>query len=347
MTQQWNVSLQQQLGSWMIDATYAANKGNHFAAAGYNLNQIDPDLRQQLGQSLFTPVPNPYAGLVPGGLGAATVQRERTLMPFPYYTAVNVRNPRYGNYLSHQLQLNVTKRMSNGLLLTLAYTGGKKISDSSLVPVDFGPIEQATENGFQDGLYNRQLNRSVDPADVSQRAVVSVLYELPFGTGKAWNPSNGFLNRLVGGWQVNTIGVMQKGIPLVIRGANNFQADRPNSTGVSAALDNPTRERWFNTDAFVNPPDFTLGNVGRALPDVRTPGTFNFDLSMIKATQITERLNLQFRAEAFNFLNNVNLRAPNTGFTAGPDGRNANANFGTINQARDARIMQLALKLIF
>lgn len=90
-----------------------------------------------------------------------------------------------------------------------------------------------------------------------------------------------------------------------------------------------------------------MGNVGRTLPDVRTPGTFNFDLSMIKDTRITERVNLQFRAEAFNFLNTVNLRAPNDTFTAGPDGRNSNANFGTINAARDARIMQLGLKLIF
>ncbi|MGH9629683.1 MAG: hypothetical protein ACRD7E_15315, partial [Bryobacteraceae bacterium] len=116
MTQQWNASIQQQFGSWMIDVTYAGNKGNHFAASGYNLNQLDPDLRKELGQSLFTPVPNPYAGLIQGGLGAATIQRERSLMPFPYYTSVNVRNPRMGNYLSHQLQLNVTRRMASGLL---------------------------------------------------------------------------------------------------------------------------------------------------------------------------------------------------------------------------------------
>ena len=347
ITQQWNASIQQQFGSWMIDVTYAGNKGNHFAASGYNLNQMHPDIRRQLGQDLFTPVPNPYAGQVPGGLGAATIQRERLLMPFPYYNAVNVNNPRLGNYLSHQLQLNITKRMSNGLLVNLAYTAGKKISDSTLVPVDFGPIEQATENGFQDAAYSRHLNRSIDPADVAQRAVVSALYELPFGPGKRWNPENGFVQRLVGGWQLNTIGVMQTGIPLVIRGANNFQANRPNSTGESAKLDNPTQTRWFNTDVFVNPPVFELGNVGRTLPDVRTPGTVNWDLSMIKDTRITESVNLQFRAEAFNFLNHVNLGAPNTSFSAGPDGRNANAAFGTITSARDARIMQLALKLIF
>ena len=347
MTQQWNASIQHQVGTWMFDATYAANKGNHFAGSSYDLNQVDPAVRLQLGQSLFTPVPNPYAGLVPGGLGAATITRERSLMPFPYYSSVTVRNPRLGNYMSHQLQFNVTKRMANGLLVNFAFTGGKKLSDSTLVPVDFGPIEQITENGYQDGLYNRQLNKSVDPGDVSKRGVISALYELPFGPGKKWNPSNGFLQRVVGGWQINTIGVMQTGIPLIVRGASNNAANRPSSTGESAKIDNPTRERWFNTDAFVNPPDFTLGNVGRTLPDVRTPGTVNFDLSLIKDTRITERINIQFRAESFNFMNHVNLGAPNVSFSPGTNGKNANANFGTINTARDARINQLGLKVIF
>ena len=119
-------------------------------------------------------------------------------------------------------------------------------------------------------------------------------------------------NRLIGGWQVNTIGVMQTGIPLLIGGANNQRATRPDSTGKSAALDNPTAQRWFDTTQFVNPAPFTFGNVGRVLPNVRTPGTVNWDLSFIKNTKFTERFNLQFRTEMFNFMNHVNLGAPNT-----------------------------------
>jgi outer membrane receptor protein involved in Fe transport len=64
MTQQWNASLQQQVGDWFFEATYAANKGNHFAANSYNLNQVNPETRRQLGQALNTAVPNPYAGLI-------------------------------------------------------------------------------------------------------------------------------------------------------------------------------------------------------------------------------------------------------------------------------------------
>jgi hypothetical protein len=345
MTQQWNMSVQQQFGEWLVDLTYAGNKGNAFVSSGYNLNQVDPTVRKQLGQSLFDQVTNPLAGKVPGGLGAARVTRERTLMLFPQYNSVNVNSPRLGNYIAHQLQLNVKRRLSGGLLLNLAYTAGKNISDSLATPVDFA-FEQ-NDIGFQDGLYNRALSRSLDPLDVAQRAVVSVVWELPFGQGKAIDPGNVVARKLLGGWQLNTIGQMQTGQPVIITGANNNQATRPDSTGQSAKLDNPTPTRWFNTDAFVNPPLFTVGNTGRVLPDVRNPGTVNWDLSAIKNTTITEKVTLQFRAEAFNFLNHVNYGRPNGGFSAGPDGRNQSATFGVITSARDARVMQFGLKVLF
>jgi hypothetical protein len=349
LTQQWNLSIQHQIGEWMFDATYAGNKGNHFLAGGYNLNQIDPATRLALGQSLNDAVANPYRGLVPGGLGAATISRERSLMAFPYYNAVSISNPLMGNYNSHQIQINVKKRLSRGLLMHVAFTGGKKISDSLANPVDFGAVEQTNENGFQNGLYDRQSQKGVDPTDVSQRLVISAIYELPFGRGRRFDPSNAVLRKVVGGWQLNTIGVLQTGLPLTVRGANNQGADRPNSTGTSAELPKSERtaQRWFDTAQFLNPPLFTLGTIGRSLPDVRHPGTVNWDLSLIKDTTIGERFNVQFRVEAFNFLNHVNYGLVNDSFSAGSDGRNASATFGTINSARDARVVQLGLKLIF
>jgi hypothetical protein len=262
------------------------------------------------------------------------------LRPYPYYGTINVRNPRLGSFNSHLFIMSVEKRMSRGLTALFSFTAGKVISDSLQTPVNFGPIEQASVVTYQNA-YNRRAERSIDPADVSRRAVLSVLYELPFA------------NRIFGGWQLNTIGVMQTGIPLMVRGASNNLADRPDSTGVSAKLDNPTRERWFDTTQFINPVIYTYGNVGRVLPDVRSPGTVNWDLSVIKNTRFGERFNLQFRAEAFNFLNWVNLGIPNTGavagtgFVPGPDGRNRSGTFGTITTARDARNIQLGLKLIF
>ncbi len=79
------------------------------------------------------------------------------------------------------------------------------------------------------------------------------------------------MRALVSGWQVNSIGILQTGLPISVRGANNFASDRPNSTGVSAKLDNPTLAKWFNTDAFVNPPNFLLGNTGELCPMFERP----------------------------------------------------------------------------
>ncbi len=342
ITQQWNASIQHQVGPWVFDLTYAGNKGNHFSANGYNLNQLDPAVTFQLQQALDDRVPNPNRGLFQGGLAGATITRAQSLRAFPHYSSVGVRNPRYGNYVSHQLQFNIKRRLENGLLVHFAFTGGKKMSDSTQIPVNFGPVEQVNENSFQNGLYDRTASRSVDPTDVARRAVISLLYELPFG-----RRLSGAAKGLLGGWQINSVGVMQTGVPLIVRGASNEQANRPNSTGQSAKLNSPTRERWFNTDVFVNPPLYTYGDLGRVLPDVRTPGTVNFDLSLIKDTIVGERLNVQFRAEAFNVMNQVNLRAPNTSFSAGADGFNRSATFGTITSARDARVVQFGLKLIF
>jgi len=266
---------------------------------------------------------------------------------YPQYTAINVASPRLGSFTSNLFIASVEKRMSHGLSVLVSYTGGKVISDSLATPVNFGPIEQANEISFQNGKYNRRINRSVDPDDVSSRAVVSVLYELPFGRGHHFQSSSAVVEKIIGGWQVNTIGAMQTGLPIILRGASNFLSDRPNSTGKSAKLDNPSRNGWFDTNQFINPPDFTWGNIGRVLPDVRTPGTVNWDLSLMKNTKITERVNLQFRAEAFNFLNHVNLGTPNVTFVAGPDGKNRSGSFGLITSARDARIGQMGLKIIF
>ncbi|HYZ86308.1 MAG TPA: hypothetical protein VE621_17985, partial [Bryobacteraceae bacterium] len=340
MSQQFSLNIQHQLAaSWLIDVGYSGNLGRNFTAGSYDLNQLDPQYLS-LGTRLQDQVDNPYAGRVPGALGAARISRLQSLRPYPYYSSIFVRNPRLGSYNSHLFILSLEKRMTHGLTFLVSFTGGKIISDSIATPVNFGPIEQASIISFQNS-YNRRAERALDPTDVSRRVVVSAVYELPFGRG------SGLLNKVIGGWQLNTIGVMQTGIPLAIRGASNNLADRPNSTGVSAKLDNPDRNGWFDKTQFINPPLYTFGNVGRTLPDVRGPGTVNWDLSVIKNTRFAERYNLQFRAEAFNFLNAVNLGLPNLTFVPGADGRNTSGAFGTITTARDARNIQLALKFIF
>jgi len=345
--QQWSLSLQRQLpGKWLVDATYSGNKGTHFISPGYNWNDLDPQYLS-LGRSLQNLVPNPYAGKVPGALGAATITRRQSLLPFPYYSSVDITNPHAGNYISHLFLLSVQKKSAHGLSLMFSYTGGKNISDPMTLPGGDFAENNARMKGYQDAKFNRGLDRSVDPESISQRAVVSAVYELPFGTGKRWNPSNSVARKVVKGWQASTIGTIQAGLPIAVTGANNFLANRPNSTGQSAKLDHRTTAQWFNTATFINPPDYTQGNISRTLPDVQSPGTLGWDISLVKNTAITERFSVQFRAEAFNALNHVNLGLPNSAFVAGPDGKNSSGSFGTITSARDPRQIQFGLKLRF
>lgn len=80
---------------------------------------------------------------------------------------------------------------------------------------------------------------------------------------------------------------------------------------------------------------------------MRDPGVFNVDLSLSKNTSIKERAKLQFRAEAFNFLNHVNLGYPGVTFSPGANGLNVSSTFGVISSARDPRNVQLGMKLVF
>lgn len=346
-SQQFTLSLQRQLkGGYLLEASYSGNKGTKLAGASYDYNQMDPQFTS-LGSSLLDNVPNPYAGIVSGAFGSSTIQRRQLLRPLPYYGNVSITNPHDASSIYHSFLLNLEKRFSKGFVFLASYTFGKSISDG--VTAKAGTAEQVNVTDFQAGKFNRAVERAIDPTDSASRFVTSGVYELPFGPGKPFNSSVGFVNRLIEGWQVNGVLVLQSGFPLVIRGANNNLANRPNSTGVSAELpaDQRTVKQWFRTDVFTNPAPFTFGNVGRTLPDVRGPGTANLDFSLIKNTRVNERFRLQLRAEAFNVANHANYRLPNTTFTPDAQGRNANPNFGVVTAARDARIVQLGLKLLF
>jgi hypothetical protein len=348
MSQQWNLSVQTQLpGRWVLELAYSGNHGTHLPSGGYDLNQLTPQQYQTLGTSLQNPVANPYAGIVPGSLGAATITLQQSLAAYPYYTSVSVRNPHLGNSIYHAALVRVEKRFSNGLTFLASYTNAKLISDSIASPIGFGNVEQVATVGYQKGLYDRRAERSLDPTDVAQRLVLSGVYELPIGKGRRLNINNPVLNIIAGGWQVDSVTLFQGGVPVVVTGASNFLANRPNSTGQSAHLDNRTIAKWFDTSVFVNPPNYTYGNLGRVLPDVRNPGVVNVDLSLVKNIALAERTRLQIRAESFNALNHVNLGFANGGFSPGADGKNVSSTFGTISSARDSRSIQLGAKLTF
>lgn len=376
MSQQYTLSVQREVPySIVVQATYVGNHGVHLPAGGYNMNQLDPKYFSLGRVALQQSVPNPNAGKFSGSLGGATITRQQSLLPYSYYNTVNSYTPHDGNLIAHYLQLSAQRQARSGLILLFGYTFGKQMDDSITSPLAY-LNGLAANNGYQN-IYNRRAEYSLDPSDVSQRATVSALYNLPFGRNQKFSSSSGFINRLIGGYQLNLIAVFQTGTPLTITGANSSgTATRPNYVpGESVSIKNPSPTKWFNTFAFQNPTDYTFGNVSRTLPRMRGPGTQNFDFSIFKTTEITERWKIQLRAEAFNVLNHANFGLPNMSFaaaantlvngngvaalctitardssgtpTAGTGGCNTNGSFGAITTAADGRSLQLAAKLIF
>ena len=353
--QQFAFTIQHQLPhGWLAEAGFSGSKGTHLRAGSYNFDQMNPQYLP-LGNALNSQVPNPYTGLVPGPLGGPTITLMQSLSPFPYYNQVTVQDVHLGSSVYDALILSIEKRLSGGFVLLSSYTFSKSISNgvagsannAGTLQVQAPASQTSAGEIYQDGLYNLRASRTIDSDDTPYRWVTSLVYELPFGTAKRWNPSNRVLKTFVSGWQVNSVISFEGGLPLLITGANNFIATRPNSTGVNAKLSNPTIQEWFNTEAFVNPPNWTFGNVSPTLPNVRTPGVRNIDLSLSKMTTIRERVKLQIRGEAFDAFNHPNFLPPNTTFVPGTNGFNSSSTFGEITSDRGPRVVQVAMKLIF
>jgi outer membrane receptor protein involved in Fe transport len=349
--QNWNFGIQRSLpGGIIIDASYVGTKGTYLVtgAGGYGLNQMPPQYLS-LGAALTQQVPNPFYGTIAtGSLSGTTVPRYQLLLPYPQFTSVSEQFATGSNSIYHSGQLKVEKRFSNGMSFLLAYAKSKSIDDGS---VDNGNFTggAVSNNGYQN-IYDRAAERSVSPFDVPQRLVLSFVYDLPFGRGrmlgKNWNRA---VDAALGGWQVNGIVTYQKGVPLElsanipVSGGVYGSTLRPNSNGQNAELSGPAVDRlneYFNTSDFSIPPAYTLGDVSRTLPNIRSPGIDNYDLSAFKNFKPREKLTVQLRVESFNALNHPQFAAPSTSINS--------VTFGEIsNTANTPRNMQVALKLLF
>ncbi len=341
-TQQWNLNLQRELpGGFLLDIAYAGSRGVKLPV-NIQLNQL-PDQFLAQGSALLTQVTNPFFGLVTiGPLSQPKVAAGQLLRPFPQFDSVDLRAVRAGSSIYHSMQLKVERRFSKGFSLLGAYTVSKLIAvDSSRLAIGFA------NQGFQDNN-NLRAERSLSNIDIPQRLVLSYNWELPFGPDKPFLSNTGSIAaKLVGGWQVNGITTLQHGAPLgltcAVNQTNSFGGGcRPNSSGKSARLFGTTESRlnrYFDTSVFSQPPPFTFGNTSRTLPNVRSPGLVNLDFSAIKNTRVTEGMTIQFRAEFFNLLNNVNFGSPGTVF--------GTPTFGVISSAADGRTIQFGLKVLF
>jgi len=280
-------------------------------------------------------------------LGPAPVAQR---FPFPEWGLIQgVVNGGDSNY--HSLAVKFTRRLANGLTILSGYTFSKSIDNGS------GVRTLGTDGLFPQNAYCLSCERGRSIFDQRHRLVTSVVYDLPFGKGKAFL-NQGIASKVVGGWQLNSIVTYGTGFPLtIVPGSDRSQTttgyDRTNATGISPALGNPTPGEWFNIAAFSLQPLGTYGTAGRNV--AQGPGIFDWDFSTLKNFYFTERRYLQFRFEVFNFLNHPNFGDPNN--TLGNDKTDNNGvpiagsgSFGTINSTRqgiDMRELQFSLKLIF
>src|SRR5262249_43339532 len=145
---------------------------------------------------------------------------------------------------------------------------------------------------FPANSYCLRCERARSSFDTLHRFIVSGLWDLPIGKGKRVDLRNRFADAIAGGWQLGSTITAQSGFPVsetiggTDRSGTGGGFDRPNTTGVSSVLDNPTPSKWWNIAAFQLQPAGTYGNAGRNA--LTGPGVLAWDFSTHKEFRIHE-----------------------------------------------------------
>jgi len=250
--------------------------------------------------------------------------------------------------------LQVQRRFAHGLTFQVSYTFSKSHDDKSYDPT-FTRISSGTGQSAQStplDFNNRRLTYALSDFDRTHVILGNVTYELPFGAGKHFGGGAGrVMDRLIGGWEVNAIVTRQSGRPFtVVSGATTFTSatsSRANYSGNKFHVqfkDDPVSGVPFifspeERAKFSLPLAGEYGNIGRN--SFRFPWSFNLDASLIKQVRIRERVNFEFRAEAFNLTNTPYFSFPSVTVTSPATvGR-------SLGTATFARIVQLGAKVNF
>lgn len=267
--------------------------------------------------------------------------RTRVLPQFgPYNLKANLGNSNF-----HSLQASLHRNFTSGWLWGTEYMWSHALAD----------------NGYGAGEYPHIQNMSCircdygdTPDDVRQSLSVDSVYQLPFGPGKSLLNGPGFAGKVLGGWQLSGIASAMSGRALDItinRSASslpdgNNRNQRPNLVpGMSIYAANQTINNWFNPAAFTKPAAGTWGNLGRYVG--RSPGYYEIDTALQKRATITERLALEFRAEAFNLFNHPIYGNPHSNVSSSSFGIiTGQLNDGAVGTGTSRRL-QLMLRLEF
>lgn len=279
-----------------VDVSYVGNSG-HFLSLAVPLNFLTPD-QQAAHQGVDLRPFYPYRGL--GSLNL--------VQP----TATSSYN---------SLQAAARRRFGN-LSYAVSYTLGKIIG--------FG--NEGVAGGIQDPL-NIRADRTELEESRRHNLVISHTYETPW-----FRTQRGLIGRVLGGWSINGIWTMNTGrlYSPSLTGVARQVASRPDVVGKWELPEGErTIFRYFNTDAFQRPADWTYGNAGKFV--VRGPGTIDLGAFATKDIRVVERLKVQLRIESFNVMNHMNLQDINTQL--------GNRSFGQVSGVGSPRYFQFGIKM--
>jgi hypothetical protein len=253
-------------------------------------------------------------------------------------------NSAQSNY--HSLYIRGERRFSKGLSYISSFTFSKAITNAPQFRNAGGAT--GSENSPPQNSYNLSAERGLAAFNAKFRWVNSAVYELPFGVGKSVL-THGVLSQVLGGWQLAGIMSLQSGFPFTVNVVGDSAGIGGGSGGIlirgnpvagqdpQLPSDLRSTAKWFNTAAFVAPPAYQFGVLGRNT--VVGPGIFNIDTTLSRRIRIRERYAFEIRAEAFNLLNTSNYTQL---------GRIINASdYGQVNSQLPPRQLQFGAKFTF
>ena len=258
---------------------------------------------------------------------------DRNTRPYLRYTSL-LRADYNGNSSYNALAAKFQHRTSAGLNLRFEYTWAKGLTDS---------WEAGGSTNAQITNY-RHLDKDHTSFDVRHRAVTSAIWDVPFGRGRRFGSGvSRPLDLIAGGWTMTAIASFSTGVPFLVTTANRtgspLVGHRPNRTcdGSLGSVNPRENPQFLDTSCFAVAPSGFFGNSSRN--PLHGPGINNWDIGIQKNFGITEDVRVQFRGEMFNAFNHAQFGNPN--------GNASTGNFGLIGSARQPRLIQLGLKVLF
>jgi Carboxypeptidase regulatory-like domain len=310
----WGLTVDRELPSnFLASAQYLGSRGVRlFSRGGVNFCSTPPQGSDAAGNPICT---RPLDQYYPGGDPYASVDYKSDIGASTY----------------HALLLNLERRFSSGLSFQGRYTWSHSIND--------GSVGGGESNG-PENVNCLACDKGPSVFDVRNNVTVNAVYELPFGPGKIFLNNPGLLGKIIGGWEMSSIGLWHTGHPLTITmnispdqlpDGNDQTTQRPDLVpGVPIFLPGGVHNHTLaiNPAAFAPPPLApggiadangncvdTCGLVSRFgdAPNglIRAVNTWQIDLGLTKETRLSERVSMTFGAQVFNIFNHVQFGDPN------------------------------------